>query len=73
MSRIHTFTVTLEFCDKITQDEELMEVTHNIAEAIKCQADTAGVAPEFSDTFLTKVYVKHEYLDNGVGIVIFNG
>jgi hypothetical protein len=55
-------TIELEFANKISVDEELQEVAENIASAVKHAADTCGIAPEMSDTYLTKVTVFSEAL-----------
>jgi hypothetical protein len=55
-------TVVLEFEDKISDDNELREVAENVAEAIISHANTAGIAPESSETYLKKVNVKSDVL-----------
>ena len=66
MSRKLTFTVTLEFEDKITDDLEIIEVADNIASAIVHDAGTAGIAPEASETFTRSVEVKPQFLDETI-------
>ena len=53
-----TFTVTLTFNDPIA-DSEIQEIADNVAEAIDSHANSAGIAPEGSDTFTTHVQVAH--------------
>ena len=64
MSRKLSFTVTLEFADKITDDQDILEIASNIARAIKREADSGdGIVTEFSDTYTKSVSVKPQFLD----------
>ena len=64
MSRKLSFTVTLEFADKITDDQDILEIASNIARAIKREADSGdGITTEFSDTYTKSVSVKPQFLD----------
>jgi len=58
----HTFTVTIQFADKITADEEIQELAQNIANAVTAFADTTGIAPEASESYLTGVEVTPQFL-----------
>lgn len=60
MSKKLTFTVTVEFEDKITDDNEVAEVAQNIVNAITSHADTAGIAPEASETYMKSVTAKND-------------
>lgn len=51
------FIVTLTFADKIVDDNEIQEVAENIANALKHEADTHGLAPEASETYTEKINV----------------
>jgi len=63
MSRKLTFTVTVEFADKVVDDNEFIEVAENIARAIVDESQTGmGIAPEESETFLESVEVKTAFL-----------
>ena len=62
-----TFTLTLEFEDKISSDEEIKEVAENIARAIRSDANTCGIAPEESETFTKDITVSSDVL--GIKIV----
>jgi hypothetical protein len=71
MSRKQTFIVTLEFADKITDDNDVMEIASNIARAIKNEANNGqGITTDFSDTYTTGVSVKPQFLDEVVTINI---
>jgi quercetin dioxygenase-like cupin family protein len=67
MSKKLTFTVTVEFEDKIYDDGEVLEVAKNIAHAIEQEADRGiGIAPEASETFTRSVEVKPQFLEETV-------
>lgn len=55
-----TFTVTVEFEDKIVSDNEIQEVADNIADAIIEKANGYGLAPEASETYTKHVEVFSE-------------
>ena len=65
-----SFTVTITFEDKITDDKEILEVAKNIANAIKHEADTAGIAPEASETYTKEIEVKPQFLDESVTLTM---
>ncbi len=54
-----TFTVTVEFEDKITQDHEISQVADNIADAIVEKAQSYGIAPDDSETYTKSVEVSN--------------
>ena len=58
-----TFTVTLEFESKITDDNDVRQVAENIARAIVSETNGEGIAPQDGDTYLQNVAVKPMYLD----------
>jgi len=64
------FTVTVEFEDNINDDNDIMEVAGNIANAIVFYADGQGIAPEYGDTYTKAVSVKPQFLDQTVHQVI---
>jgi len=66
MSKKLTFTVTVEFADKIVDDNEVLEVANNIANAIVYDANTIGIAPENSETYTEGVEVKPQFVDGVV-------
>ena len=71
MSRKQTFIVTLSFKSKITDDKDIMEITSNIARAIKNEADSGmGITTDFSDTYTESVEVKPQFLDESVTVKI---
>lgn len=64
------FTITVEFEDNINDDNDIMEVAGNIANAIIFYADGMGIAPENGDTYTKAVTVKPQFLDQEVHQVI---
>ena len=66
MSKTLTFTVSVTFEDKITDDNEVLEVAENIARAIELECGGMGIAPESSETFTRSVEVKSQFLDEVV-------
>ncbi len=60
--KTQSFTVTLTFSNKITSDDDIKEITRNIADALKHSADTYGLAPESADGFTTVIEVTPEFL-----------
>jgi hypothetical protein len=64
------FTVTLEFADKITDDNEIIEVANNIARAISSEVSSMGIAPEDSDNYTVGGTIKPQFLANTIDIVI---
>jgi len=59
------YTVVVEFQDKVVDDNEINEVAQNILTGIVDQVNTAGLAPEDSETHTTRVAVAQ----NGIEIV----
>ena len=66
MSKTLTFTVSVTFEDKITDDNEVLEVAQNIARAIELECGGMGIASESSETFTRSVEVKPQFLDEAV-------
>ena len=62
MSKKLTFTVTVEFADKIVDDNEVIEVAENIARAIENETDNM-VAPENSETYTVVIEVRPQFVD----------
>lgn len=65
------FTVTLEFADKISDDNEIIEVANNIARAIVNEANHGGgIAPDACDSFTVSGFIKPQFLDDIIEIKI---
>ena len=73
MSKKQTFSVTLEFEDKITDDNDILEIANNIARAIKNEANNGqGITTDFSDTYTKTIMVKPQFLDEVVTINVLD-
>tara|TARA_R110000772_G_scaffold17348_3_gene48468 strand:+ start:803 stop:1018 length:216 start_codon:yes stop_codon:yes gene_type:complete len=66
MNKEVRFMVTLITSEKITSDDDINEMSQNIADAIVSHANTAGITPEVTDGFTEIVYVKGWYQDKEV-------
>jgi hypothetical protein len=62
------FTVTIEFTDKVTDDNELMEVAENIARVIKLEVGGMGISPENSEALTETIEVAPHFLGESVKI-----
>jgi hypothetical protein len=63
-----TFTVTLGFSGKITDDKQIKTIAENIAKAIIHEAGTAGIIPDDCDEFTESIRVQSDIL--GVDVKI---
>lgn len=66
MAKKLTFTLELHFSDKISDDNHVLDVAKNIANAIEYQVNGMGIAPEDSDAFTLGVSVKPKFIDKSV-------
>ena len=66
MSKTLTFSVSVTFEDKITDDNEVLEVAQNIARAIELECGGMGIAPESSETFTRSVEVTPQFINQSV-------
>lgn len=66
MAKKLTFTVEVHFNDKINDDNHVLDVAKNIANAIENEANGMGIAPEDSETFTLGVSVKPQFIDKVV-------
>ncbi len=55
-------TLTLEFADGICDDSDLQELADNVTDSIMHTADTAGISPHNSDTYLVSVTASNDVL-----------
>ncbi len=68
MKRI-PFTVNITFSEKIQSDEEIAEITKNIAEAIRSHVDTVGLAPDDIEGITTKIEVMPQHLPEATVVI----
>lgn len=67
-----TFTLELEFEDKITDDLEIAIVGANIARAIKSEVDHGeGIVPETSETFTKSISVKPQFTNEEIFVKVW--
>lgn len=66
MSKKLTFSVTLTFESAINDDNDILEIASNIAMAIKNEEDTGMGISNFFDTYIEKIEVKPQYIDEVV-------
>ena len=64
------FAVTIEFEDKISDDNEILEVASNIARAIKNEVNGMGIVPEDSETYTKSISVKPIGMDEVITLQI---
>jgi hypothetical protein len=58
------YTLTINFEDKIDNDDEVLEVGRNILLAIKNEVNNGwGIAPESSETFTNSISIKPNFID----------
>jgi hypothetical protein len=63
-----TFTLTIEFSDKISGDDEFQEIANKIADALVHECDCGnGLAPDQSDAFTESVEISNDIL--GVRVI----
>lgn len=62
MSKTQTFTVTLTFSEKVTSDEDVAIITHNIALGLQDVADHQGLSPDDAEYYTTKIEVTPQFL-----------
>ena len=65
------FNVTLTFADKITDDNDIVEIATNIARAIKNEVENGqGITTDFSDTYTKEIEVKPQFIDETISVKI---
>jgi len=55
-----TFTVAVNFKDSINSNEEIKKVIENALEGLIEQVNHAGLAPETSETYTTKIEISKD-------------
>ena len=63
-----TFIVTLTFEDKISGDNDILEIANSIARAIKNETNGIGISPQNSDNYTKTIEVKSQFLEETINI-----
>ena len=66
MNKTLRFSVELTFADKITDDDQILEIAQNIADAIKHSAHSSVIAPESSDTYTEIIRVTPQWINKTI-------
>jgi len=57
MRRTISFKLDIEFSDSIYDDQEINEISENIATAIITEAENYGISPQVSDASMTSIAI----------------
>ena len=71
MSRKIQFTVSITFSEKVTDDQDILDIAKNIAKAIKNEAvEGNGITTDFTDAFTEEIEVKPQFLDEVINLKV---
>ena len=71
MSRKIQFTVSITFSEKVTDDQDILDIAKNIARAIKNEAvEGNGITTDFTDAFTEEIEVKPQFLDKVINLKV---
>ena len=71
MSRKIQFTVSITFSEKVTDDQDILDIAKNIAIAIKNEAvEGNGITTDFTDAFTEEIEVKPQFLDKVINLKV---
>ena len=71
MSRKIQFTVSITFSEKVTDDQDILDIAKNIARAIKSEAvEGNGITTDFTDAFTEEIEVKPQFLDEVINLKV---
>lgn len=71
MSKKVQFTVSITFSEKVTDDQDILDIAKNIAKAIKREAvEGDGITTDFTDAYTEEIEVKPQFLDEVVNVKI---
>jgi hypothetical protein len=72
MSRKIQFTVSITFSEKVTDDQDILDIAKNIARAIKNEAvEGNGITTDFTDAFTEEIEVTPQFLDETITLKVF--
>jgi hypothetical protein len=71
MSRKIQFTVSITFSEKVTDDQDILDIAKNIARAIKNEAvEGNGITTDFTDAFTEEIEVTPQFLDETITLKV---
>jgi hypothetical protein len=71
MSRKIQFTVSITFSEKVTDDQDILDIAKNIARAIKNEAvEGNGITTDFTDAFTKEIEVTPQFLDETITLKV---
>jgi hypothetical protein len=72
MSRKIQFTVSITFSEKVTDDQDILDIAKNIARAIKNEAvEGNGITTDFTDAITEEIEVTPQFLDETITLKVF--
>jgi hypothetical protein len=72
MSRKIQFTVSITFSEKVTDDQDILDIAKNIARAIKNEAvEGDGITTDFTDAITEEIEVTPQFLDETITLKVF--
>ncbi len=72
--KTQVFTITINFSDKVTSDNDIKEVAFKIADALRHECDSGnGLAPESSDAYTKEIVISHDFVPEACTVVNMKG
>ena len=72
MSKKIQFTVSITFSEKVTDDQDILDIAKNIARAIQREAiDGDGITTDFTDAITEEIEVTPQFLDETITLKVF--
>ena len=73
MNKKLNFNLTIEFSDKITDDETIINIAKNVGRAIVSEANNGmGITPDYSDTYTIAVSIKPQFIDETIEMKVID-
>jgi hypothetical protein len=71
MSKKIQFTVSITFSEKVTDDQDILDIAKNIARAIKNEAvEGDGITTDFTDAITREIEVKPQFSDETITLKV---
>ena len=72
MSNKFQFTVCITFSEKVTDDQDILDIAKNIALAIKKEAvEGGGITTDFTDAMTEEIQITPQFLDETFTLKVF--